>query len=230
MSTLNKRISTLEEEILSLKKQLIDVINSTDTKEKSPRTMVGGSKVTGTTFPVDASSGLSAISGSSAVVWNNTEIVTPYGTQPLQPKIGYNKHTHSRFSGGALIKGVIEIVEYAWGGITNPHSQGFLKPQNAPQIEKTTNTNGEHVDKIGELDLVFNPDTLTWGTPAYEIDVRRCSLVMRDENGDIELDSNGVEKKSPLYSADPTKSSVVWDVKGQCFRFYAVYAPDGSQI
>ena len=57
-----------------------------------------------------------------------------------------------------------------------------------------------------------------------EIDVKKCYLVEKDENGDIVLDSKGQEKKSPLYNADQTKTSIIWDESGNCWRFYAVYA------
>ena len=116
-------------------------------------------------------------------------------------------------------------MEYVWDGITNKHSQGFLTSENFPKIKTEINSKGEQVDKIGLLDLVFNPDTKTWGTPAYEIDIKKCYLRERDETGEIVLDSKGNKKESSLYNSDQTKTALIWDENASCWRFYAVYAP-----
>jgi hypothetical protein len=222
---LNDRLRELENTIIELTAKVEDLSRNTEGTYKKPISVVGGGKDQSLTRPIDIRSGRGLTSG-AGVIWNNTEIDGVYGTQPTTPTIGYNKHAHSRFSGGALIKDVIEIVEYEWGAITNKQSQGFFKPTDEyPKIKVDINTLGETVNKIGLLDLVFNPDTLTWGCPAYEIDVKKCYLVERDNNGDIALDSKGQEKKSPLYNADQTKTSIVWDENGNCFRLYCVYAP-----
>ena len=222
--TLNERVTILENALNTALAKIKDLSVNTEQKYRTPVTIVGGGQPQGNTCPIDIRSGLGSIKG-GPVLWNDTEINAPYGTQPPIPEIGYNKHAHSRFSGGALIKDVIEIVEYEWGAISNKHSQGFLKPVNQPKIKKELNTKGEHVEKIGLLNLVFNPDTLSWGCPAYEIDVKKCFLVERDDNGNIALDENGNGKKSPIYNEDQTKSGVVWDKNAQVFRFYACYAP-----
>lgn len=204
--TINERIEILENTVLALSIRLGIVSQNTEGSRRKPDSIVGATKDHNINRPL---------------LWNNTEINAALGTQPATPVVAYNKHSHSRFSGGALIKDVIEIVEYDWGSITNKHSQAYKELE----IVKDQNTSGQSVDKIGVLDLVFNPDTLTWGTPAYEIDVKKCFLVERDSDGDIALDSKGNEKKSPLYNSDVTKSSIVWDENASCFRFYAVYSP-----
>jgi hypothetical protein len=221
--SINARIKELEDKIIALEAKTKDLSANTEQKYRTPVTIGGGSQAQGNTSSISISSGFGAIKG-GPVLWNETEINAPYGIQPTIPTIGYNKHAHSRFSGGALIKDVIEIVEYEWGAITNKHSQGFLKPEDFPEIKKEANTAGVQVDKIGLLDLVFNPDTKTWGCPAYEIDVKKCYLVMRDTDGNIASDSKGQEMKSPLYNEDVTKTSIVWDESGNCFRLYAVYS------
>jgi len=221
---LNARIEFLENTVLALSAKVADLSRNTEGTYKKPISIVGGGKDQSLTRPIDIRSGRGLVSG-AGVIWNNTEIDGVYGTQPTTPTIGYNKHAHSRFAGGALIKDVVEIVEYEWGAITNKQSQGFFKPEDFPKIKKDINTKLQSVDKIGLLDLVFNPDTLTWGCPAYEIDIKKCYLVERDINGDIALDSKGQAKRSPLYNADQTKTSIVWDENGNCFRLYCVYAP-----
>jgi hypothetical protein len=224
MALLNDRIKDLENKIVALEAKLLDLSRNTEETYKKPISIVGGGRDQSLIRPIDIRSGRGQSLG-NPVLWNNTEIDAVYGTQPDIPTIGYNKHAHSRYSGGALIKDVIEIVEYEWEIITNKHSQGFLNPTQTPQITTEVNSNGETVEKIGLLDLIFNPDTQTWGTPAYEIDIKKCYLVERDENGDIVLDSNGNLKKSPLYNIDQTKTSIIWDENAGCFRFYAAYAP-----
>lgn len=233
--SINSRIQYLENQIIQLKKTISELSN----KNYIPTiSTVGGQQSRATITPVDYKSGLCSICG-GPVIWNNSEIgqppinqETPNPEDPENIKYakGYNKHSHSRFSGGCLIKGVVEVVEYDFDGtpISNKHSQGYWVT--IPEIKTEINTNKETVEKIGVLDLVFNPDTKTWGCPAYEIDVERCYLVRRDSDGEIMLDSNGVEMKSPLYNSDSTKTSVVWDTNAQCWRFYAVYAPDPSQV
>lgn len=222
--TINETIKVFETALKLLESKVNDLSRNTEETYKKPISIVGGSKDQSLIRPTDISSGRGQNLG-NPVLWNNTEIDAVYGTQPSIPIRGYNKHSHSRFSGGALIKDVLEFVEYDWDSIINKHSQGFLKPSQQPQIVTEVNSNGETIPKIGLLDLVFNPDTKTWGCPAYEIDVKKCYLVERDENGDIAIDSKGNEKRSPLYNEDQTKTSLVWDENAGCWRFYAVYAP-----
>jgi hypothetical protein len=225
MSTINERIELLENKIVELEAKLGAVSSNTEGASKTNYTIVGASKDPNISRPI---------------IWNNTEINAAYGTQPATPKFGYNKHSHSRFAGGALIYGVIEIVDYDWGAVTNKQSQSYL--EELPIVKEKSLTTGLAVDRIGTLDLVFNPDggfdadgkpIGTWGCPSYEINVTKCFLVERvtavDSNnptiGAIKKDSKQHEMKSLLYNSDTTKSSVVWDENGQCWRFYAVFAP-----
>jgi hypothetical protein len=222
---LNERILELENKIIELEAKIQDLSRNTEEKYSKPFSIVGGVASRSLLKPTDIRAGRGLMSGNQ-IIWNNTEIDTVYGIQPVQPEIGYNKHGHSRFSGGALIKGVIEVVEYEWDTITNKHSQGFLKPSDFPKIAKdnTSGINPKQVEKIGLLDLVFNADTKTWGCSAYEIDVKKCYLVEKDKNGIIALDKKGQEKKSLLYNIDDNKTSVVWDENAGVWRFLAVYA------
>jgi hypothetical protein len=235
--SLNKRILELENKVIFLESKLMDLSKNTEETYQPPISIVGGGRDRGQINPVDIKAGMGQIQGGS-IIWNTSELGNPpANTEPAVPNEntgkGYNKHSHSHFSGGALIKDVLEIVEYDFveTPIVNKHSQQFWVTQ--PNIKKEINTNGEAVDKIGILDLVFNPDTQTWGTPAYEIDIKKCFLVERvtvvdGDNptiGAIKVDSKGHEMKSPLYNEDTTKTSIVWDENAQVFRFYAVFAP-----
>lgn len=225
---LNDRIEQLENIIKALEQKVRDLSLNTENKSKTPNSLGGNIRNPVFNLPVDAKTGLGAMYG-NGVIWNDTELEFPYmNTQPDMPSVGYNKHSHSRYSGGALIKDVLEIVEYEWGSITNKHSQGFLNLTDN-DIKTEVNTKGESVKKIGLLDLVFNPDTLTWGASAYEIDIKKCYLVERDEDGNIATDEDGDEKRSPLWNEDVTKSSIIWDRNAKCFRLFAAYAPEPEE-
>ena len=221
--TLNERLEELEKIVIVLNSKMNDLSKNTEEIHKKPISVVGGNRDQCLTRPIDISSGRGQSLG-SPVLWNDSEIKSVYGEEPDSPNISYNKHSHNRFSGGPLINGVVEIAEYVWGSIVNKNSLNFLKPNQQPKIAVDVNSKGETVQKIGLLDLIFNADNLTWGTPAYEIDVKKCYLVERDADGNIVVDSKGQEKKSLLYSSDTNKTSVIWDENGQCFRFLAVYS------
>jgi len=220
--TLNERIAELEAKINELQAALTDLLGTTEQKYKVPTSVVGG-LTNRPSHSVDIATGRGADLGGS-IIWNNSELVLPpTNAEPAQPTEGFNKHSHSRYAGGALIKDCVEVVEYEWGSIVNKACQQFW--QETPRIKKEVNTNKQSVEKIGVLDLIFNADTSKWGCPAYEIDVKKCYLVERDSEGKIALDSKGVEKKSALYNEEATKSAIVWDESAGVWRFYAIYAP-----
>jgi len=222
------RIKALEVEIDFLISKIEDLSKNTEQKHMGPTSIVGGVQNRGLLSPADIETGLGPIIG-NGVIWNNGELNTPpANAEAPAPTKGYNKHTHSRYSGGAIIKQNFEIVEYDptdWVTVPprNPHSQQFW--QTDPQIKKSLNSKNESVDTIGLLDLTFNPDIKKWGTAAYEIDINKCYLVERNADGDIVLDSKGNEKKSPLYNTDQTKTSIQWDEDNQVWRLYAAFAP-----
>ncbi len=127
----------------------------------------------------------------------------------------------------------LELVEYDidWDADDfSKHSQQFWRSHglNQPPIKKMDKTSQgggtEQVEMIGTLELEFNPDTQKWGF--FTIDVEKIKLVKRDANGDIEQDSKGNDMSAPLYSSDKTKTCIVWDENGECWRFYATYAED----
>lgn len=160
------------------------------------------------------------------ILWNDSELNTPpMYLKPPEPTTGYNKHFHTRYAGGALDINALEIVEYDidWEGSDySKHSQQFWRTSG--KIKKMQNSNNQVVKKIGNIAFVFDADSAKWGTSAFEIDIKKCYLVIKDENGNIELDENGNEKKALLYNTDDTKTNVVWDKTAKCFRFYAIYA------
>jgi hypothetical protein len=220
---INVLIQSLYARIEGLEKKVQDLTVNVEGTDVNPYTILGVEHPKSTIRPVDAKTGKGLTHG-GRVLWNDSEeTIPPLDAEPNIPTEGYSKHSHSRFSGGALIKNILEIVEYDLSNIDNVHSQEFWTE--TPQIITEENTNKQTVEKIGKLDLVFNPDTQTWGVSAYEIDIKKCYLVERDDNGNIAVDSKGNQKKSTLYNSEPTKSSIIWDENASCFRFYAVYAP-----
>jgi len=225
--SLNTRILELENQVRELTNKIKDLSFSIEEKTTNPYTKVGGTKNIQVSSAVDIKTGLGHMKG-GGIIWNDSELFTPALNQSLEaPTKGFNKHSHSKFSGGALIKDVLEIVDYDWTSIISPisnkDSQQYWPEE--PQIKKILNSQAKVVDMIGKLDLIFNPDIQMWGTSAYEIDIKKCYLVERDKDGKIVLDSKGQEKKSLLYNQDSNKTAIVWDENAACFRFYAVYAP-----
>ena len=228
------RINAMQVEIDFLISKIEDLSKHTEQKNIPPVTIAGGVQNRGLLSPVDIDAGLGSIMG-NGVIFNDGELdYPPANAEAPTPTKGYNKHTHSRYSGGALIKQNLEIIEYDptdWALIINPHSQQFW--QINPKIKKTLNSKNESVDTIGPLDLIFNPDTLTWGVATLEIDIKKCFLVQRrttdgdngEKVGDIEKDENGIEMKSPMWNFDQTKTSIIWDSDNKVFRLYAIYSP-----
>jgi len=230
--SLNDRIDELEKQLKELQHKLDYVSDRAEEKSPQPTSQIGQIQFKHGVMP-SSGTGLGRVwTYPGHIVWNDADGLTPpYGTTMMIPAKGYNKHSHSRYSGGAFIKDVLEVVDYDFGGSASSnkkHSQSYWLTD--PPIKKVVNTNGESVEKIGVLDLIFNADNRKWGSPAYEIDVRKCAFVMRDSNGDIMTDANGKEMASPLYNSNPLKTNIIWDPDGKQWRFYAVYAPDSSQI
>lgn len=226
--SLNKRAKIMWEIIWDLQDKLKDLSENTEEKDPSNYTKSGGIKNDSEKRPVDLSTGLPSVLAGS-VIWNDTELLKPaYGKKPSAPIKGYNRHSHSRFSGGALDINTLELVEYdidwALNNLYNKDIQSVWR--GLPTIKQLQNSKNENVSKIGYLDLIFNADTHKWGTSAYEIDVKKCYLVLRDEEGNIEKDINGQEMKAPLYNEDVTKTNLVWDKNSRSWRFYATYAED----
>jgi hypothetical protein len=219
---LNDRVQELESEVKELKAKISDLSKNTEEGAKPPFSVIGAGKDTTLIRPIDIKTGLGQSYG-NPVIWNDSDAEIPDAKhEPSLPTKGYNRHSHSRYNGGALINGVLEIVEYVWGTITNKHCPQFW--QKEPKIATMKNSRNETVQKIGQLDLVFNPDALKWGTSALEIDIKKCNLVERDADGNIVNDSKGHPKSSPLYNEDQTKTSIIWDENAECWRFYAAYA------
>lgn len=195
---------------------------STNTEEKDPTPYTIGSVNKNPLRISDIST-----NSDGSILWNDSELNNPpLFVKPAEPQKGYNKHFHTRYSGGALDINSLEIVEYDvdWNTETtrSKHSQQFWRY--IPDIKKVQNTANENVNKIGNIAFVFDADSAKWGTSAFEIDIEKCYLVKKDGNGNIELDEDGNEKKALLYNTDDTKTNIVWDKSAKCFRFYAIYA------
>jgi len=233
--TLNRRISELENKIVELT-NLVDSLSTTRTeKDPAPYGIVGSAVKTHHIGPLGPSG-----MGGGKMIWNDIELSFPkINEKPSKeeetiPVKGYNGHSHSRFSGGALDINTLEIVEYdmvldengEWvSDEYSKHSQNFWK--NLPPIAVLQNSLGENVSKLGKLDLVFDANSRKWLISSAYIDVEKSYLVLKDSEGNIQTDTDGVEMKSPLYdSSDPSKSNIVWDTLAKCWRFYAVYGDD----
>jgi hypothetical protein len=219
------QLQDLEGELLALKTKIDDLSKSTEEKDIKPYSAVGSKRDRSQTRPTDVSTGLGQVF-TGGVIWNDSEQNVPaFGQKPDDPRKGYNRHSHSRYSGGALDVKTLEIIEYNidWeGGNFQKDCQSTWR--GSPSIKTQQNTGGESVEKIGLLDLIFNPDTVKWGVSAFEIDVKKCYFVLRDSSGDIVKDENGNEQKALLYNEDMDKTNIVWDKNAKCWRIYATFA------
>jgi len=218
--TLTAHIDELLKRIEVLENKIKDTSTNTEEKDPTPYTVGSVNKTPLRIADV-------GINNDGSIAWNDSELNNPpLFTKPVDPKKGYNKHFHTRYAGGALDINAVEIVEYDIEWNTDPthskHSQQFFGT--IPIIKKMQNTKNENVDKIGNIAFIFDADSAKWGTSAFEIDIKKCYLVQKDENGNIELDENGNEKKALLYNADDTKTNIVWDSTAKVFRLYAIYA------
>jgi len=224
--TLNQRIELLEQEIVNLKAKLRQLSDTEEHDEPVPYSKVGGIRDRSLSGPVEPGSGAGGIYG-GLLAWNDLELLYPsYGAiaPDATPNKAYNKHSHTRWSGGALISEQLEIVEYEDMTDYNPHTQQFWTEE--PNI-KLSNEN-EHgldgVQMIGPLHLDFDAKTKSWGVKAIEIDIKSCYFVERDSNGNIVNDENGNPKRSPLYNEDGSKNAITWDKNARCWRLFATYS------
>lgn len=218
--TLEDRIRLLESQIDTLKSELNNQRNKIKKYKKPHSTNKAKKKMLIAGDPGHNSEVLT--------VWNDAEAKRPaLNEKPDEPNRAYNRHMHSRYSGGALAIGVLEIVEYDidWDEdeARSKHSPGYW--QSDPPIKKVQNAQGENVSKIGNLDINFNPETGKWEAGGSNIDVEDTQFLKYNASGQIETDGNGNEKSAPLFvDGDTDKQNVVWDSDNQTWRFYAVYA------
>lgn len=181
MGYINEKINQLEQELINLKSR-INTMESTTPENTAPNpyTIVGGNKDISDEFPVDLRTALGGTYG-NFMPWNNAELnFPPYGQKPsIEPTIGYHRHSHSRYAGGALDINTLEFIEYDinWN---------------------TDETYSKHSQQFWETDPP------------------------------IKKDDNGIEQIGTIYG-DSDEPNIVWDKNKECFRFYAVYAPDEEE-
>ena len=241
---LNEKLNQLEQHLAKVEAQLTQVTNElVQIKHPTPISVHSGKPMHNSAV-VDRSTKLGNTLGGT-IIWNDAELQFLSSTSQMAaitPTKGYHRHSHSRYSGGALDVTNLELVEYEENEALPPDSQSYWNGQEkiatetkktrtyttvpTPQGDQETfSVNRTDVPKLGPLALIFNPNAAQWGVASYEIDVKGCYLVERDENGEIELDEDNNEKSSPLWNEDTTKTSVVWDKNAKCWRFYAAFAP-----
>jgi len=240
MAKLSTKIRYFENQIKSLQNRIRELeLQSNKSTPVRPYSIAGGGRDGSHIRPTDLKSGLGGTYGGN-LCFNDTELLLPrYGEMPDIPTVGYNSHSHSKFSGGALDINTLKLVAYdfeldedgEWvSDEFNKHSQQYWTK--TPDIKKTKLTSkvvpftesGEREENIGFLDVEFDTRTKKFKTSAYEIDVEQTVLVKRTSEGEIETDENDKPKSSPLFHDDETKTNVVWDKGSRMWRFYAVYA------
>ena len=258
--SLNSRILELEQLVKQLQDKLNYVSSRTEEKSPQPTSQVGKIQLKQGIMP-STGTGLGQVGMYQGnIIWNDASAKRPaFGTQPIDPTKGYNKHSHSRYAGGALDIHTLELVEYETidseaenpvildcnGVPVNKHCQGYWKvlPNIAKADDGTT-------DKIGMLDIEFDEQNKKWVAGASMVDVERTYLVQyiwKKDGGEVSPDTPGAEKsiktddngnkmKSPLLytlssvvNENLNKSNVIWDKDAECWRFYAVFKPAPSE-
>ena len=221
--TVQDQLDALYDQIGELSDKVDDLSSNTEEKDLSPYSKADGYN------PIQISD--IRVTRDGYVVWNDSELkCPPFGQKPPDPTIGYLRHFHTRYSGGALDVKATEMVQYNINWDTDDthskHSQQLWKDD--PPISKTQNSKNENVDMIGTLDMMFDADNKIWGAVPHFIDVEKAYLVrINPLTKAIMHDENDVEMKSPLFNAlDDSKSCVVWDTNAKVWRFIAVYTQD----
>jgi len=242
--TINQKIELLELQIAQLIAKVADMDKTVVDKPLQPYSKVGRLKDDAQNVVSEIETGFGG-SYASKIIWNEKELTFPaFGSKPSAPEKGYNRHSHSRFSGGALDINTLELVDYDINWETNlTHNKdcqslwlGF------PPTKIVQNSKNENVNKIGKIDFIFDADAGydannrpigKWGIATYEIDIDKCYFVRRHKTGEFEgeimLDENGNEMKAKLFDEDDVKTNLVWDKNAQKWRFYAVYAEDPEE-
>jgi len=170
MSNLITEISILKSQIELLKAQIKDLQTSSDSgvpTSLKPYSVVGGAKDPSMSYGVDIRTNLGGTYGNT-ILWNDAEMaLPPYGVKPGDPTEGYHQHTHSEFSGGALIINFVELVEYDvdfnTSGEYSPHCQQFWDTK--PQIKKDEDGNeqkGSLFGKPEDPNLVWDKINKCW--------------------------------------------------------------------
>ena len=170
--SLNDRILELEQLVKKLQGKLAYVSSRTEQKSPQATSQVGQIQLRQGIMP-STGTGLGRVGMYQAgMIWNDADAKrAPFGTQPADPAKGYNKHSHSRYAGGALDIHTLELVEYEtsdseaenpvildYNGVpVNKHCQAYWK--DLPNIVKASD--GE-TDKIGMLDIDFDVVSKKW--------------------------------------------------------------------
>jgi len=161
MATLLTEIKYLKAKIIELENKIKTLQKDTDdVKAITPYSKVGGVRDRAQSRVVEPSTGLGGTFGSN-LAWNDTELkIPPYGQKPIDPTRGYNKHFHSRYSGGAFDWRVTEIVEFDTDWTTDsdrcPHCQQLFRTE--PPIKK--DDRGQY--KISTLEGNTNRPNMVW--------------------------------------------------------------------
>jgi len=159
MGKLNDRLIKLESKIKSLESKIIGLTKNTEALRNKPESIVSQINTSQRTPMPSTGTGLGKMPGASAnIIWNDADAqLVPWGQQPPIPSKGYNKHSHSEFSGGALDINTLKLVEYEFDG-QNPDCQSYWKTP--PSIKK--DENGEEQISILADNMVWDKENKVW--------------------------------------------------------------------
>lgn len=159
MATLNDKIRQLENQIKKLQAKVLDLANKTEAVRVKPESKIPLLDLSKTTPMPSSGTGLGKLPARSAgIIWNDADAQNlGFGIQPSTPTKGYNKHSHSRYAGGALDINTLELVEYDFAG-QNKHCQSYWKI--LPNIKKDDNG----IEQISLLvdNMVWDKENQVW--------------------------------------------------------------------
>ena len=160
MGKLSDKIRELEQKINKLESKILDLTNETEASRAKPESIVPQINLSKQIPLSSLGTGLGKFPGAQGnIIFNDAETQKiSYGTQPPTPTKGFNKHSHSKFSGGALDINTLELVEFDFSLGQNKHCQSYWK--DLPKI-KTDNKGTEKIGGIGS-NLVWDEESDSW--------------------------------------------------------------------
>jgi len=159
---LNDRIKLLENEIRNLKAKVSDLATKTEAGRIKPESKVPKIDLSRQTPMPSTGTGLGKLPARAGnIIFNDGDAqLKAFGQMPDTPTKGYNKHSHGKFSGGALDINTLELVEYEDLEISghNKDCQSYWKEQ--PSIELDEDGN----EKISDLskNMVWDKEEKCW--------------------------------------------------------------------
>lgn len=160
--SLNDKMRDYERRIKRLEDKILDLTSKTEAKRLKPESKVPTLELGKSGLIPSTGTGLGKVPGRQGnIIFNDADSqILGFGQMPSAPTKGYNKHSHSRYSGGALDINTLELIEYEDLDISghNRDCQSYWFTQ--PKIAQDEEGN----DKISLLkdNMVWDEENQCW--------------------------------------------------------------------